>query len=204
MVNFYFERPGLPVPKFSLHIAEDGMGSYLGVETPPPSPYPGVSTPPAPIDRNFMLSAATAGKIFGLTHELHNFNVTCSSKAKNIADTGKKTLMYKGPGGDGVCTYNYSDNKNVMQLTELLLAIAETMDEGRRLDHLHRYDRLGLDAALGVLAEQVTEGRAVELGTIAPTLHAIAGDTEVMQRARNRALALLALIPDDHIAEPVH
>ncbi len=39
------------------------------------------------------------------------FNIECASKAKNIADTGKKTLSYTGADGSGSCTYNYSDNK---------------------------------------------------------------------------------------------
>lgn len=194
-VSFAFERPGLPVPKFTLRVAEDGRGSYQGEAAAPPSPYPGVSTPPAPIDRSFMLSAATTRKIFALARDLHHFNTTCASKAKNIADTGKKTLSYKGPDGEGSCTYNYSENKSVQQLTELVQNIAGTMDEGRELDHLHRYDRLGLDAAISFLEQQVTDGRALELGTIQATLRSIASDADLIQRVRTRANALLAQIP---------
>ncbi len=65
------------------------------------------------------------------------------------------------------------------------------MDEGRRLEFLHRYDRLGLDAEMISLANEVQAGRAMELGTIAPTLDAIADDTAVMQRVRLRAEKLL-------------
>ena len=197
MVSFAFERPGLQVPKFTMHIGEDGLGSYQGEEAPPTSPYPGVSSLTAPIDRSFSISAATAHKIFALAHDLHNFNTACASKARNIADTGKKTLLYKGPDGEGSCTYNYSENKSVSQLTEIFLGISATMDTGRELDHLHRYDRLGLDAALASLAQQVSQGHALELGTIEATLRSIAADTDVMQRARTRADALLALVPAD-------
>ncbi len=79
----------------------------------------------------------------------------------------------------------------------MFLAIAFTMDEGRRLDFLHRYDRLGLDAEMITLAHEVDEGRAMELGTIAPTLDAIAGDTALMQRVRLRAAKLLEQSKDD-------
>ena len=69
------------------------------------------------------------------------------------------------------------------------------MDEGRTIDHLHRYDRLGLDAELESFSREVSEGRALELGTIAPTLRSIADDPDVMQRVRTRASALLTLVP---------
>jgi hypothetical protein len=195
VVSFAFERVGLPVPKFIMRISEDGSGTYQGEEAPPPSPYPGVSSPARPIDRGFIVSAATASKIFTLAREAHNFNVACASKAKNIADTGKKTLAYKGPDGEGSCTYNYSENKSVAQLTDIFQGTAAMMDAGRQLDHLHRYDRLGLDAALESLAQQVAAGRALEVGTIEVSLRSIIGDTDVMMRARTRASALLALIP---------
>lgn len=137
------------------------------------------------------MTAATTTRIFALAREAHDFNLACASKIRNIADTGKKTISYKGPDGEGSCTFNYSENKSVAQLADMFFAIAATMDEGRYLDHLHRYDRLGLDAALDVLAQEVAAGRAVELGSIEATLRSIATDTEVMQRARARANVLL-------------
>jgi hypothetical protein len=80
-----------------------------------------------------------------------------------------------------------------------MLGIAETMDEGRELDRLHRYDRLGLDDAMAALSAEVSAGRALGLETIAGTLRALADDAEVMQRVRARASALLRLIPADAI-----
>ena len=141
------------------------------------------------------ISPATAGRVFATARKLKHFNVTCASKAKNIADTGTKTLTYSGPDGSGSCTYNYTENKDVQALTEIIQGIAETMDQGRGLDHLHRFDRLGLDAAITFLAQEVSEGHALELGTIAASLRSIATDAEVMERVRMRASKLLALIP---------
>jgi hypothetical protein len=132
-----------------------------------------------------------------LGKKLDRFNVQCASKAKNIADTGTKTLSYSAPDGSGSCTYNYSENKDVQSLTEIFEGMAETMDEGRQLDHLHRYDRLGLDSAMTFLAEEVTAGHALEVGTIAASLRSIAEDADVMQRVRARARTLLALVPAD-------
>ena len=113
---------------------------------------------------------------------------------KNIADTGTKTLTYTGADATGSCTYNYTENKDVQALTDIFQALAETMDIGRQLDHLHRYDRLGLDEAMTSLAQEVASGRALEVGTIAPSLNSIAADGQVMERVRTKAKTLLAQV----------
>ncbi len=131
--------------------------------------------------------------IFKTARSLNHFNMTCASKAKNIADTGNKTLSYSGPDGRGACTYNFSENKGVMVLTDMFEAIAFTMDTGRRLEFLHRYDRLGLDAEMETLTHEVEQKRALELGTISDTLTSLASDDSVLQRVRIRAEKLLEL-----------
>ena len=45
------------------------------------------------------------------------------------------------------------------------------------------------------LVDEVSEGRALEIGTIAKSLRSIASDTEVMARVRSRASTLLSQIP---------
>jgi hypothetical protein len=196
-VEFVFQRPGLPVPVYLLSIYDDAeLDIYQGQEVAEPTPGSTIQPKPHPFMRSFNLSAATRARIFKLARDLNYFNIACASKAKNIADTGTKTLSYSAPDAHGSCTYNYSENKDVQALTELLQGITETMDEGRKLDYLHRYDRLGLDAEIAYLAQEVTAGRALELGTIAESLRAIAADAEVMQRVRTRANSLLARLPD--------
>jgi hypothetical protein len=143
------------------------------------------------IDRPINLTSGTTAKIFKAARAANHFNIECASKAKNIADTGKKTLSYTGADGSGSCTYNYSENKNIDTLTNTFLAIAYTMDEGRRLEFLHRYDRLGLDAEMISFSQELEAGRALELGTISPTLAVIADDTAVIQRVRLRAQKML-------------
>lgn len=214
-VSFRLERQGLPVPKYTVTVHEDGTGTYQGQELqsspvrtvssqfqPPParpesSTEPQGAPPGEPFLQSFTLSSATAHRIFALARTLRQFNIACASKAKNVADTGTKTLTYRSPAGEGSCAYNYSENKNVVQLTDLFYGLAETMDTGRRLDHLHRYDRLGLDSAIAFLAQEATDGRALELGSIADTLRSIASDAELMQRVRVRASQLLSLLPPE-------
>ncbi len=191
-VSFQFERNGLPVPRFTLRLREDGSGTYKADQVEIPATGTAMRGQAAQhIDRPVNLTHETVAKIFKAAHSLNYFNIDCASKAKNIADTGKKTLSYSGTDGSGSCTYNYSENKTVSSLTDTLLAIAYTIDEGRRLEFLHRYDRLGLDAEMIAFGEEVEAGRALELGTISPALAAIVDDPAVIQRVRLRATKML-------------
>lgn len=191
-VSFQFERRGLAVPKFTLTVDEMGSATYEADEVTSVRGGPEVEPPPTQhLVRTVTLTKTTTERIFSTARELDRFNSPCASKLKNIADTGTKTLHYTGDGGDGSCTYNFSQDKRVTQLTDLFLAIARTLDMGRKLDFQHRFDRLGLDATMASLAEEVDGGRAAEVGIISPTLRSLAGDTEVLQRVRERAARLL-------------
>lgn len=197
-VTFSFERKGVAVPKYKLTLNSDGSGTYEGQEVQYVT-VGGISAANGAHDftRPISISHATSDKVFRLAGQLNHFNTTCPSKAKNIADTGTKILTYQGPDGTGSCTYNYSDSKDVQALTNIFLGITETLDQGRQLDHLHRYDRLGLDSAIAFLAQEVSDGRALEIGMIEPSLRAIATDGAVIARARSKASTLLTLIPDN-------
>jgi hypothetical protein len=200
-ISFRFDRPGVQVPRYTVTVLDSGATLYQGEESGAAATRTvsdaGDAAPGRPFKTQTRISQATTKRIFAMAKALKNFNVRCESTAKNVADTGKKTLSFVGPEGQGECTYNYSDNKSVAQLTDMFLGIVETMDEGRQLEHLHRFDRLGLDAAITTLAEQVNSGRALELGTIADTLRSIAGDTNLIQRVRVRASQLLSLLPPE-------
>lgn len=190
VILFHFERKGLPVPVFTLQIHEDGSGTYQAEVVGPPLSENSTESM-SRVERALILTPATVSKIFRAAVELRHFNVACESKAKNVADTGTKTLSYVGEDGTGSCIYNYSQNKDVTMLTDTFQGIAYTLDEGRRLDFLHRYDRLGLDAEMSAFAEQVQAGGAIELGTIEPTLTSIVADMALIQRVRLQAEKML-------------
>jgi hypothetical protein len=194
-VSFHFERPGLPVPKFTLTVDEAGTAHYEADEVLS-ARGSGESDPPLTqhISRTVTLSKAATGKIFADARALNRFDLTCASKAKNIADTGTKTLHYSGEGGDGGCTYNFSENKRVVALADIFQGIARTLDVGRKLDFQHRFDRLGLDATIASLVQEVDGGSAVEVGVISPTLRSLADDGDLLQRVRERAARLLQLV----------
>jgi hypothetical protein len=197
-VSLTFERAGFTVPRFVLEVDRNGRGTYGGDASARAagvvSSEAGAQAGSAAFARSFAVTAGTAEKIFALAGKSGHFNVDCGTKAKNLADVGTHTLRYVGPDGAGACSFKYSDNKAVTELTALLHGIAETMDLGRELERLHRYDRLGLDEAMERLSGEVKDGRALEVGTIAETLRSIAGDEAVLQRVRTRAAGLLSQV----------
>jgi hypothetical protein len=195
-ITYQFERtaPGVSVPRYTVVLHEDGSGTYHAEEVErrsADSALQQVST--KIIDRPMTVSADTTAKMFQTARTLNRFNVFCGTKAKNVADTGKKTLSYAGSDGSGSCTYNYSDDKSVMDLTDLFYGIVYTMDVGRKLDFERRFDRLGLDAEMIALEQAVKDKHALELWNIAPTLQKLASDPEMMQRVQARAAKLLVL-----------
>ena len=190
-VSFQFERPGLSVPRFTLSLREDGRGSYKADEAPVSGGAGMAPTVGKHIERSLTLSQPVVETIFKTARSLDHFNIECASKLKNIANTGNKTLAYSGADGRGSCTYNYSENKSVTALTDTFLAIAFTLDTGRRLDFLHRFDRLGLDAEMENLTHEYEQKRALEFETISTTLASLANDDALMQRVRTRAVKLL-------------
>ncbi len=192
-VRFDFERVGVPVPKFSMVVREDGAGTYQAQVASVSSGMGQAATvAPPPVNRPIQVSQSTTEMLFKTARSLDRFNMECASKAKNIANTGQKVLSYTGPDGRGSCAYNYSENKSIAQLTEIFQAIAFTMDEGRKLEFMHRFDRLGLYSEIDALDREVEEKRALELGNIAPALKSIIADEELIQRVREHAAKLLA------------
>jgi hypothetical protein len=192
-ITFHFERPGLPVPLFTLTLHEDGTAVYEASyrpEVPKYSPYAATiaAQPDIQVTTKVTLTPATTGKLFDEVRSTHDFAKGCASKAKNIASSGKKTLTY----GAASCTYDYTEDKTIAGLTSTFQAIAYTLDEGRKLEIEHRYDRLALDPEIETLVNAVRNGNAVELATISPTLRSLADDPQVLERVRTRAANLLA------------
>ncbi len=193
-VTYHQDRPQLEVQHFTITVGEDGAGTYHAELAPAKASGGDRDLPLATgmvVDRAFALGPGTVKKIFELARAADRFAMVCASKAKNIADTGAKTLRYAGADGAGECGYNYSESKPVTELTDVFQGIEATMEVGRRLDFLRRFDRLGLDAEISTLGSMVTDHRAWGVEAIGATLRSIANDTELLQRVRLRAAKLM-------------
>lgn len=189
-IRFIFENPKLQPANYVLDVHEDGTGHFHA--------EPGKAAAAAtdeitaqPLDTDIRIDEPLRGFLFKTARSHNFFGVACESTKSRVAFTGKKALQYVGPDGNGSCTFNWSHDQQLMKLTDDLIAVAFTLEEGRRLTLEHEHDRLSLDAELEALQDAVKGGRAQQIQNIAPQLQAIADDEKVLERARNRARQLL-------------
>lgn len=142
---------------------------------------------------DFTMSAPNRDKVFTLAQQTDYFHGDFDYKHK-VADTGKKTLTYADPVRYFQTTYNFSENKNIEFITRLCQGISNTIEHGRKLEFMHRYNKLDLDDELKGMEEMAQAGYMAEIQTIAPVLQSIANDSSVLHMARQRAQRLLALV----------
>ena len=181
-IRFSVEDPQIQPRVYTLDINEDGSGTYTAAYEAPSVQQ---------VKRAIHIHGPLVSRLFQAARKDHFF-ASCADKRRRVAFTGKKTLAYAGPDGSGSCTFNYSRERDLNQITSALVAVGYTLQVGNRLRQEHRYDRLSLEDELESLQEAVRDGRALETENIAPELEAIADDKVVMDLARARARSLLA------------
>lgn len=190
------DHSGTLLTSYVLTVSEDGRSIYAAnypAERPRYSPYQAASEP-APdtqVSIPVMLSPATTRMLFERVRATNGLQ-GCESALKNIAKTGIKTLSLTSIEGTVKCSWNFSEDRNVAVVEKAFEAIAFTLDEGRRLEQKHKYDRLALDLEVQLLVDNVKRGSAIELETISPVLRGIADDSQVLERVRAKAVKLLA------------
>ncbi len=197
-ISFERDWPAQTTPYYRVTVRGDGSGTVTtsrdgaggaaggssGATTAAAGDAGGVTT--------IHVSSETRDKLFAVEPVLAGTK-GCETGSKKLAQTGKKTLTLRREGKTLTCTFNYSDDKRVQEAVNDFGAIEVTVEEAPRLAHLRRFDRLGLDAEIGSFLDAVKNGRAIELGNIAPVLRTLAGDGDLMERVRNRATDLLAM-----------
>jgi hypothetical protein len=140
----------------------------------------------------FTMSPAARDKLFRYAKEANYFDGDFTFKKHVVASTGKKTLIYSDPARHFSTTYDYSENKAIQEITNILSGISNTIEHGRKLQFLHRFDKLGLEEELKGMEAAVESHNLAELQIIRSTLESIAADSTVLNIARQRAKRLLA------------
>jgi len=192
VVEVDYTNAGLTPSHWVLTLRPDGTGHFWSENSKRTEPPAKGEPPPAPVvDRDISVSAAYARHVFEEARSHRFFAEECESHMK-VAFQGLKKLSYRGPDGQGSCGFNYSKDQRLQALGESLVAVAETIVEGSRLDWLLRYDPLGLDHEMEYVVDGSGDGRLQEIGTIRGILERLAGDEGVLDRVRKRARTLLA------------
>lgn len=141
---------------------------------------------------DFTLSSRNQEKLFRDAREANYFNGDFAYKKHAVASTGKKTLTYSDPVRHFSTTYDYSDNKAIQEITNLFSGISNTIEHGRKLVFLRRFDKLGLEDELKAMEDAAESHNLAELQIIRPTLESIAQDSTILNIARQRAKRLAA------------
>ena len=183
---------------FTITVDSSGNAKYVSRGSAKP-PEPATEDQAAEAEPDyvleFVMSGAMREKVFQLARNANYFNGNLDYTAHRVANTGKKVLGWTDSTRKFQTTYNWSENKSVDQLTRIFQGISNTIEHGRKLQFLHRFDKLGLEAELKNMEALAQSGSLAEIQIIAPSLESIAGDTAVLNISRQRARHLLALNP---------
>lgn len=195
------QHPALPTITFdrvweaftpqNVNITVQATGPAKYVSRNPFSP-PDQAGPDPDYMLQFTLSARNQERLFRDAKEANYFNGDFSYKKHAVATTGKKTLTYADPNRYFETTVDYSENKAIQEITSIFAGISNTIEHGRKLVFLHRFDKLGLEDELKGMEAAAENHNLAELQIIRPTLESIAGDSTVLNIARQRAKKLLA------------
>lgn len=139
----------------------------------------------------FTMSPAGRDKLFRDAKEANYFDGDFTFKKHVVASTGKKTLRYSDPTRHFSTTFDYSENKAIQEITNIFAGISNTIEHGRKLAFLHRFDKLGLEEELKAMEDAGESHNLAELQIIRATLESIAQDSTVLNIARQRAKKLL-------------
>lgn len=185
-----FTNPAASPSHWTLTLHPDGSAHFRSQRGDPPAGERSRIDVPD-VERDVRLNPDFAAQVFSTAERHHRFNEKCDSKLK-VAFQGWKQLDYTGPDGHGSCRFNYSQDKDIQALGDTMVAVAETILEGAKLELLLQHDRLGLDQEMEYLCQAAKDGRVKQLGAIRDILTRLAADDEVLDRVRKRARRLLA------------
>ncbi len=190
IISFEYTLDGANPPHYGLTVEAGGRAAYRSDDE---VPVKGVESG-TPFLVKFLISRATADRIFDLAKTLNYFQGDFEYRGGKIANMGAKTLTFKNGEIYHSTSYNYSQNQNLQQLTTLFQGIANALEYRRRLERLYRYDKLGLDGELKAMEDDLKRNYIAELQVDESILKQIVGDSSVMNITRHRAESILSKI----------
>jgi hypothetical protein len=144
--------------------------------------------------QEFTVKAALSGQIFDLARQLGNFRGADLDTSRRVAYMGQKTLRWEKGGESYQTQYNYTADPQAAQLQKVFENLAQEQADLDRLEQRLRYDRLGVSEALDRFEEHLNQRELPEPERFLPVLDRIAGDTRLIELARQRARSLAARI----------
>jgi hypothetical protein len=135
----------------------------------------------------FAVGAPLRARMFALAGQLNHFQAQDLDVHRKIASLGEKTFRWQ-QGTIGYETkFNYTLNAAATQLLQIFEGLARQQENFELLSRRMKYDRLGINDALIECDADYTRGLLPEPQTLLPLLDQIAGDTHLVDIARQRA-----------------
>lgn len=145
-----------------------------------------------PLDH--LASEETVRRLFETAEKLDRFRRPLASSLKT-AFTGDKILRYVSETGEtSEAAFVYSEVDEAQELVSWFLKLAETERHLIELERVLRFDRLGVNTALGSLERSYNRDRVVSPEHLLPILRKINAEKKIIHLARSRAAALIERI----------
>jgi hypothetical protein len=141
--------------------------------------------------RTFQLSAGTAGRIFALAGQLHNFHSLELESHKKVANLGVKTFTYQDGEDVNRVTFNYTENRIARQLVDVFEAVGTVEQHVAALEFEMKYDPLALSQELLQIQIELNEKSLIDPEVLLPTLEKIAHGSRFLHLAQTRAQQIL-------------
>jgi hypothetical protein len=135
----------------------------------------------------FTVGAPLRAKMFALATELNHFQAQDLDVHRKIASLGEKTFRWQQGAIAYETKFNYTLNAAATQLLQIFEGLARQQENFELLTRRMKYDRLGINDALLECDADYTRGLLPEPQTLLPLLDQIAGDTHLVDIARQRA-----------------
>jgi hypothetical protein len=136
------------------------------------------------------MSQAIRDKIFQLADQLHDFENVDLDVHHKMAQLGQKTFRYEKGSAMHETKFNYTLNRGASQLEMIFEGLAQQQEDSLKLDEKLRYDHLGINDALREFESDLDRHLLLEPQRFLPVLDRIAGDSQLVDIARQRARAI--------------
>jgi hypothetical protein len=143
-----------------------------------------------PASAPFQVSAALRAKLFGYASGLRHFQGQDLDVHRKIANLGAKTFRWEQGKQSFETKFNYTLNPAATQLLQIFEGLARQQEHFMLLSRRMKYDRLGINDGLLQLESDFNRGLLPEPNRLVPLLDQIAGDSRVVEIARQRARSI--------------
>lgn len=170
----------------ALSIDSNGKGTYDSHNLKdPPSPRP------------LQISPETTAHIFSLAESLDDFRRVNLESHRHVANMGLKEFTYQSGAEIHRVQFNFTENRDAQQLTEILDKISNVEEMINQLEYGMKYDHLSLPQLLAQIENGMDDHDYMEPALMIPTLEKISADSRYLHLAQTRAQDIVQRIQEN-------